>query len=184
MAGALFAMLFCAARYSTLVLGWLFLPGEFAMPIVVALIALIALVYGAVRAFYGLQAAFGLAVAVGVAVLVALLLIAAVVYWWRRRKEVASNVRDGDWTHELKGSWGSVRLAAGKRFCEIQVGEERGAYIFADLQGAVVQSRDGQAQLALKVKDTKHGEWLVPMSDEKQARQWRRIFLLAAEQKL
>jgi hypothetical protein len=166
------------------VLGWIFLPGELAMPIVVALIALIALVYGAVRAFYGLQAAFGLAVAVAVAVLVALLLIAAALYWWRRRQEVAANVRDGDWTHELKGSWGSVRLAAAKRFCEIQVGEERGAYIFADLLGAEVRGRDGQAQVAVKVKDPKHGEWLVPMSGEKQAKQWQRIFSLAVEQKL
>ncbi|RKT27584.1 hypothetical protein B0G69_3412 [Paraburkholderia sp. RAU2J] len=154
------------------------------MPIVVALIALIALVYGAVRAFHALQAAFGLAVAVGVAALVALLLIAAAVYGWRRRQEVAANVRDGDWTHELKGSWGSVRLAAAKRFCEIQVGDERGAYIFADLLGAEVRGREGQAQVAVKVKDAKHGEWLVPMSGEKQARQWQRIFSLAVEQKL
>jgi hypothetical protein len=154
------------------------------MPIVVALIALIALVYGAVRAFYALQAAFGLAVAVGVAVLVAALLIAAAAYWWRRRREVASNVRDGDWTHELKGSWGSVRLAAGKRLCEIHVGEERGAYIFADLLGAEVESRNGLSQVALKVKDAKHGDWLVPMSGERQAKQWQRIFLLAREQKL
>jgi hypothetical protein len=154
------------------------------MPILVALIALIALVYGAVRAFYALQAAFGLAVAVGVAVLVALLLIAAAAYWWRRRQEVAPNVRDGDWTHELKGSWGSVRLAAAKRFCEIQLGDERGAYIFADLLGAEVQSGDGGAHVALKVKDPKHGDWLVPMQGEKQARQWQRIFSLAVEQKL
>ncbi|MFL9962066.1 hypothetical protein PQR02_13375 [Paraburkholderia sediminicola] len=154
------------------------------MPIVVALIALIALVYGAVRAFYGLQAAFGLAVAVGVAVLAAALLIAAAAYWWRRRQEVAPNVRDGDWTHELKGSWGSVRLAAGKRLCEIHVGEERGAYIFADLLDAELEHRNGVSQVALKVKDARHGDWLVPMSGERQAKQWQRIFLLAREQKL
>ncbi|MFL9934844.1 hypothetical protein P0D88_38215 [Paraburkholderia sp. RL18-103-BIB-C] len=154
------------------------------MPIVVALIALIALVYGAVRAFHALQAAFGLTVAVGVAVLVVALLIAAAAYWWRRRREVASNVRDGDWTHELKGSWGSVRLAAGKRLCEIHVGEERGAYIFADLLGAEVQGHDALSQVALKVKDPRHGDWLVPMSGERQAKQWQRIFLLAREQKL
>ena len=154
------------------------------MPIVVALIALIALVYGAVRAFYALEADFGLAVAVGVAVLVALLLIAAAAYWRRRRQEVAPNVRDGDWTHQLNGSWGSVRLAAGKRLCEIHVGEERGAYIFADLLGAEVQGREAQSRVALQVKDSKHGDWLVPMSGERQARQWRRIFLLAREQKL
>src|SRR5580693_7916559 len=100
------------------------------MPIIVALIALIALLYGAVRAFYALQAAFGLAVAVGVAVVVVLLLIAALAYWWRRRKEVAANVHDGDWTHELKGSWGAVRLGADKRLCEIRLGDEQGGYIF------------------------------------------------------
>lgn len=154
------------------------------MPIVVALIALIALVYGAVRAFDALQIAFGLAVAVGVAVLVALLLMAAALYWWRRRQEVAPNIHDGDWTHELTGSWGSVRLAAVKRFCEIRVGEERGAYIFADLLAAEVRSHDGQAQVALKVKDPKHGDWLLPMSDERQAKQWQRIFSLAVQQKL
>ncbi|SMG27692.1 hypothetical protein [Paraburkholderia susongensis] len=156
------------------------------MPIIVALIALIALVYGAVRAFYALQAAFGMAVAVGVAVLAALLLIGAIAYWLRRRREVAPNVRDGDWTHELKGTWGAVRLAAAKRLCEIRIGKEEGAYIFADLLGAEVQrgAADADARLALKVKDPRHGEWLVPMSDERQARQWQRIFSLAIEQKL
>jgi hypothetical protein len=154
------------------------------MPILVALIALIALIYGAVRAFYALQAAFGLAVAIGVAVLAALLLIGALAYWWQRRREVAPNVRDGDWTHELTGSWGSVRLAAAKRLCEIRIGDEQGAYIFADLLGAEAQGRDAQARLALKVNDARHGEWLVPMANERQARQWQRIFSLAIEQKL
>ncbi|HEX3639634.1 MAG TPA: hypothetical protein VHV99_29965 [Paraburkholderia sp.] len=154
------------------------------MPILVALIALIALVYGAVRAFYALQAAFGLVVAVGVAVLVALLLIGAVVYWWRRRKEVAANIRDGDWTHELKGTWGSVRLAAGKRLCEVRLGGERGDYIFADLLGAEVQGHDAQWQVALKVKDAKRQVWVLPMRGERQAKQWVRVFLLAVEQRL
>ncbi|MFM0501585.1 hypothetical protein [Paraburkholderia caffeinilytica] len=154
------------------------------MPIIVALIALVAVVYGAVRAFYALQAAFGLAVAVGVAVLVVLLLIAAVVYGWRRRKEVAPNIRDGDWTHELTGTWGAVRLAAGKRFCEIRLGGEQGAYIFADLLGAEVQGHDAQWQIALMVKDATRQGWVLPMLGERQAKQWRRIFLLAVEQRL
>ena len=50
--------------------------------------------------------------------------------------------------------------------------------------GAETRSRDGNAWLALKVKDTRHGEWLVPMSGEGQARQWQRIFSRAIEQKL
>ncbi|CAB3718631.1 hypothetical protein [Paraburkholderia rhynchosiae] len=154
------------------------------MPILVGLLALIALVYGAVRVFDALQAAFGMAVAVGVAVLAALLLIAAVAYWWRRRKEVAPNLREGDWTHQLDGSWGSVRLASGKRLCEIRLGAEQGAYIFADLLGADVQRREAQWQVALKVKDAARGVWLLPMHNARQARQWQRIFLLAMEQNL
>jgi hypothetical protein len=154
------------------------------MPILVALIALVALVCGAVRAFYALQAAFGLAVAVGVAALVGLLVIAALVYWWRRRQEIAPNIRDGDWTHELKGAWGSVRLAAGKRLCEVRAGGEQGNYIFADLLGAEVQGDDAQWRVALKVKDATHQVWVLPMQSQRQARQWARIFSLAIEQKL
>ncbi|HZZ10532.1 MAG TPA: hypothetical protein VFE79_07555 [Paraburkholderia sp.] len=154
------------------------------MPIIVALLVLIALVYGAVRAFYALQAAFGLGVAVGVAVVVALLLVAAVAYWLRRRKEVAPNIREGDWTHELKGPWGSVRLAAGKRLCEIRLGGERGDYIFADLIGADVRDAEGQWQVAVEVKDARHPVWVLPMSGAAQARQWGRVFLLAVGQRL
>ncbi|RDU97748.1 hypothetical protein [Trinickia dinghuensis] len=155
------------------------------MPIVVGLFALIALIYGAVQAFHAIQAAFGLAVALGVAVLVALLLVAAVAYWLRRRRQVAANVHgNGDWTHELKGAWGLVRLAAAKRFWEIHVGDERGAYIFADLLGAEVRTGEGKTWLAVKVTDPRHREWLVPMAREGQAKQWQRILLLAKEQKL
>ncbi|ASV99724.1 hypothetical protein [Paraburkholderia aromaticivorans] len=154
------------------------------MPILVALFALAALVYGAVRAFHALQAAFGPAVAVGVAMLAALLLLAALAHGWRRRKEVSPNIRDGDWTHELKGSWGSVRLAAGKRLCEIRVGAQHGAYIFADLLGAEAQGREAQAQVVLMVKDAAREVWVLPMSSERQARQWQRILLLARDQKL
>jgi hypothetical protein len=154
------------------------------MPILVVLFALGAVVYGAVRAFYALQAGFGLGVAVGVAVLVGLIVVAAVAVWWRRRRDVAANVRDGDWTHLLQGDWGSVRLAAGKRLCEIRLGDQVGAYIFADLLGAEVQAQGGQSQVALNVKDPKHQVWVLPMAGERQARQWKRILLLAVEQKL
>jgi hypothetical protein len=155
------------------------------MPIVVALIALVALIYGAVRTFDAIQAAFGLTAALGAAVLAALLLFAAVAYWLRRRRQVAANVHgDGDWTHELKGAWGCVRLAAAKRFWEIRVGDERGAYIFADLLDAELRTDDDQAWLAVMVTDPRHREWLVPMPGEEQAKQWQRILLLAKEQKL
>jgi hypothetical protein len=154
------------------------------MPIVVALFALIALIYGAVRAFHALSAQFGLGVAVGVAVVVVLLVLAAIGWWWRRRQEVAANIHDGDWTHELKGEWGRVRLAAGKRLCDLQVDGERGSYIFADLRQAQPVNDGGKWQVKLDVKDAKHPEWRVPVGSEREARQWGRIFLLALEQKL
>jgi len=154
------------------------------MPIVVGLLLLAALIYGAVQAFHTLSAHFGLGVAVGVAVLVVALLLAALAWWWRRRKEVAANIRDGDWTHELKGEWGDVRLAAGKRLCDVQVSGTRGSYIFADLRQAQAV-RDGERWLVkLDVKDVAHPEWRLPMTSEREARQWTRIFVLAMAQKL
>jgi hypothetical protein len=77
-----------------------------------------------------------------------------------------------------------VRLAADKRLCEIRLGEEQGAYIFADLLGAEVQRPGAQWQAVLKVKDPKHQVWVLPMRDERQAKQWARILVLAMEQKL
>ncbi|RFU48045.1 hypothetical protein [Paraburkholderia sp. DHOC27] len=154
------------------------------MPIVVGLAVLAALIYGAVWSFDALDTHFGMGVAVGVAVVVAALIVAAVLYWLRRRREVAPNIHDGDWTHEVKGEWGMIRLAAGKRLCEIRVAGEQGAYIFADLQGAEATPVGEQWKLTVKVRDTKHPVWEVPMRDKGQAAQWQRMFGLAVQQKL
>ena len=154
------------------------------MPIVVGLAVLAALIYGAVWSFDALSAHFGLGVATGAAVVAAALVVAAVVYWLRRRREVAANIHDGDWTHELKAEWGVVRLAAGKRLCRLDVHGVRGDYIFADIQGAEVKRVAEGFQLALKVRNAKCPQWDLPMRDEKQAQQWKRVFGLAMEQKL
>lgn len=154
------------------------------MPIVVGLAVLVALIYGAVWSFDALRAQFGVGVAVGVAVVVLALIAAGVIYWLRRRREVAANIRDGDWTHEVKGDWGMIRLAAGKRLCEIRVAGEQGDYIFADLQGAEVLPVGAGWKLVVKVRDLKHPVWEVPMRDKGQATQWQRVFGLAVQQKL
>lgn len=154
------------------------------MPILVLLIVVVALIYGAVKGFYAISATFGTGIAVGVAVLVVAVVMAAAAYWWRRRKEVAPNVHDGDWTHRLAGEWGSVRLAAGKRLCEIRLAGEEGDYIFADLVGAEVAHEGGGWRLDVKVKDARHQVWGLPMTGEREARRWRRVFLLAVEQGL
>jgi hypothetical protein len=164
--------------------GFFLLPRELAMPILIVLIAFVALIYGAVKGFYALSAMFGVGVAIGVAVFVAVVIVGAVVYWWRRRREVAANVHDGDWTHELKEDWGFVRLAAGKRFCEIKVDGGEGSYIFADLVGVEVLREEGRWKVAVKVKDARQGVWVLPMVGERQARKWKRIFGLAVEQRL
>jgi hypothetical protein len=154
------------------------------MPIVVGLAVLAALIYGAVWSFETLSAHFGLGVAVGAAVVVAVLVAAVAAYWLRRRREVAANIHDGDWTHELKAEWGRVRLAAGKRLCSLELNGEHGDYIFADIQGAEVGQQGGGYQLLLKVRDAKHPQWTLPMRSEGEAKQWQRIFGLAIEQKL
>jgi hypothetical protein len=154
------------------------------MPIVVGFAVLVALIYGAVWSFDALRAHFGLGVAVGVAVVVLALIAAGVMYWLRRRREVAANIHDGDWTHEVKGDWGMIRLAAGKRLCEIRVAGEQGAYIFADLQGADVAPVGEKWKLVVKVRDPKHSVWEVPMRDKGQGVQWQRVLGLAMQQKL
>ncbi|CAG4896347.1 hypothetical protein [Paraburkholderia saeva] len=154
------------------------------MPIVVVLFALVALVYGAVQAFHFLSRQFGGGVATGVAVAVVIVLLLAIAWWWRRRREVAPNARDGDWTHALKSEWGEVKLAAAKRFMTVHMGDAVGEFIFADLVGAEVVQAAGGWQVALTVRNAKQPVWILPMQSERQARQWARIFALAAAQRL
>jgi hypothetical protein len=154
------------------------------MPIVVGLAVLGALIYGAVWSFDALLADFGLGVAVGAALVAAALVAAAVVYWLLRRREVAANIHDGDWTHELKAEWGGVRLAAGKRLCTVDVAGVHGDYIFADLLGAEVERVGRGFQLVLKVRDVKCPRWNLSMRNERQGKRWKRVFELAIEQRL
>ncbi|SAL36561.1 hypothetical protein AWB71_01885 [Caballeronia peredens] len=163
------------------------------MPIVIAFVILALLIYGAVWSFNALHAHFGLGVAVGAAVVVAAAIAAGVMRWLASRREIAPNLRkgeNGDWTHELRTDWGGVRVAAGKRLCDVRVGEERGSYIFADLRGARVQEPGGGSgapgawQVVLDVQDPKHGAWTLPMRDRGEAHKWARILSLATRQKL
>jgi hypothetical protein len=66
----------------------------------------------------------------------------------------------------------------------VEVHGAQGDYIFADLLGADVESVGEQWQLALKVRDAKCPLWTLPMLGEGQAKQWKRIFGLAVEQRL
>jgi hypothetical protein len=161
------------------------------MPIIVALVVLVAVIYGAFWSFHALSAAFGVSVAIGAAVIAALVVVSIAVYFWLRWKEVAPNVHDGDWTHELKRDWGGVRLAAAKRLCEVRVGGQVGMYIFADLHGARMEpgmpgaSAAASAwQVALNVKDTTQPRWNLPMQDRREAHKWSRILEKAAAQTL
>src|ERR1700733_3815278 len=105
------------------------------MPIIVALVVLVAVIYGAFWSFHAISAAFGLGVAIGAAGVAGVAVVSIAVYFWLRWKEVAPNVHDGDWTHELKRDWGGVRLAAAKRLCEGREGGPGGLFFFADLRG-------------------------------------------------
>ncbi|WP_027796479.1 hypothetical protein [Paraburkholderia acidipaludis] len=155
------------------------------MPILVLLFAFVAFVYGAVVSFHALAQRFGMHVAVAVAVVVAAVLVALAARWWQRRRDVAPNLRgDGDWTHGVSGEWGAVRLAAGKRLCELTLGGAHGAYIFADLRGAQPAREAGRWCVALDVVDTKRPVWNVPMASEREAKRWTRIFTLAMAQRL
>jgi hypothetical protein len=161
------------------------------MPIIVALVVLVAVIYGAFWSFHALSAAFGVSVAIVAAVIAALAVASIAMYFWLRWKEVAPNVRDGDWTHELKRDWGGVRLAAAKRLCEVRVGGQVGMYIFADLHGARMEAAgagtsatSGAWHVALNVKDSTQPRWNLPMQDRREAHKWSRILEKAAAQTL
>lgn len=155
------------------------------MPIVVALVVLVAVIYGAFWSFHAISAALGLTSAIIAAVIALAIVIALVVYFWRRYKETAPNARNGDWNYALKHDWGGIRLASEKRLCEVQLANDRGSYIFADLKAARIEpAASGALQLALDVKDAKHPTWLLPMQDKREAHQWGRIMQKAVDQKL
>ncbi|MDN7182676.1 hypothetical protein M0D69_32605 [Caballeronia sp. SEWSISQ10-4 2] len=158
------------------------------MPIIVALVVLVAVIYGAFWSFHAISAVLGIEVAIGAAVIAVLVVVSIAVYFWLRWKEVAPNVHDGDWTHELKRDWGGVRLAAAKRLCEVRVGGQVGMFIFADLRGARVEpvgsGAAGSWQVALDVKDTTQSRWNLPMQDRREAHKWGRILEKAAAQTL
>ncbi|WP_296658147.1 hypothetical protein [Paraburkholderia sp.] len=154
------------------------------MPLLVLLLVFAALVYGAVWSFHALAAEFGLAVAVAAALLAAVALAAFIARIWQRRRAVAPNLRDGDWTHGVSGEWGAVRLAAGKRLCELALDGARGAYIFADLRDAHAQQDANRWSVVLRVADQARPEWQVPMPGEREAKRWARIFTLAMAQRL
>ncbi|QBQ97296.1 hypothetical protein [Paraburkholderia pallida] len=155
------------------------------MPILVLFIVFAALVYGAVWSFQALAARFGTDVAIGVAAVVVAALATLLANWLQRRREVAPNLRgEGDWTHRVAGAWGEARLAAGKRLCEVKLGETRGAYIFADLKGAQPGEDASGWHVALSVADAGKPLWQLPMPNEREAKRWARIFTLAIGQKL
>lgn len=154
------------------------------MPILVLLFALIALIYGAVRAFDALAVRYGNDVAMGVAAVVLAVIAVLIAAFVRRRREVAANLRDGDWTHGLAGDWGEVRLAAGKRLCDVRVGAAQGSYIFADLQRAEPRRDADGWRVALHVADRQRPLWLLPVGGEREAKRWARIFTLAIGQRL
>ena len=86
----------------------------------------------------------------------------------RRKSRRICAGRGGDWTHELKRDWGGVRVAAGKRLCDVRVGEQaRHVYLCGSARSAD-ESRavgSGAWQVVLDVQDAKHGAWNLPMQD-------------------
>lgn len=155
------------------------------MPIIVLLFVFAALVYGAVWSFQALAMRFGTDLAIGAAAVVVTVLVALLANWLRRRREVAPNLRgEGAWTHRVVGAWGEARLAAGKRLCEIKLGEAHGAYIFADLRGALAARDASGWHVALNVADAAKPLWQLPMPSEREAKRWARVFALAIAQRL
>jgi hypothetical protein len=154
------------------------------MPIVIALLVLVALIVGAVYAFDFLESHFGEPVAVGISIVVLLIVVALVVRWVQRRREIASNSKDGNWTHVLVQSWGGIRLSATKGLLWLSLDGAQGEYILTDLTDCTADEVDGRWYVRLTVRDKRRADWQLPMSSKQEAGRWARILTLARTQQL
>ncbi|MGV2293042.1 signal peptide protein [Trinickia sp. YCB016] len=154
------------------------------MPIIIALLVLGALVVGAVYAFDFVAARLGEPAAIGISIVVALVVIALVARWIQRRREIAPNTKEGDWTHALVQTWGGIRVSATKGLLWLSVDGAEGEYTLTDLHDCAATDMDGRWYLIVKVRDKVRAEWKLPMSNKRDADRWTRILTLAQAQKL
>jgi hypothetical protein len=154
------------------------------MPILIALFAVAAFVVGVVYAFEFLAARLGEPAAVCISIVAMLAIAALVVRWIQRRREIASNSKEGNWTHVLVQSWGGIRLSATKGFLWLSLDGAQGEYTLTDLAECTASEVDGIWYVRLRVRDTNRADWHLPMPSRQEAGRWARILTLAQTQRL
>lgn len=155
------------------------------MPFIIFGIAVIAaFVYGLVRLYQLVTAASGMLAGVGAVVLVLAVLTALCLNWLRRYRAIHGRRVKGERVLLLHGDWGSLRVDAERKNAALETNGQRQVVIFADIDAARPEARQGRWYVIVTLRHSKPGEWVIPVASRDAASLWSKIFRLAAVQKL
>lgn len=155
------------------------------MPIILLGLAVIAaFVYGLVRLYQTVAAAAGTLAGTAAVLAVLAVLTALFVAWLRRYRAIHGRRVKGERILALRGDWGNLRIDAERKNGVLEMGGQRQVMIFADIDGARPEARQGHWYVVVALQHHKQAEWAIPVPDRDTANRWAKIFRLAAQQKL
>lgn len=155
------------------------------MPFILLGIAIIvAFVYGLVRLYQRVTAASGMLAGAAADILILAILTALCVAWLRRYRAIHGRRVNGERILALHGEWGSLKVDAERKNSVLEMNGQRQVLIFADIEAARPEARQGRWYVVVTLRHGKAGEWVVPVASRDAANLWAKIFRLAASQKL
>ncbi len=155
------------------------------MPFILLGIALVvAFVYGLVRLYQAVTSASGMLAGIAAVVLVLAILTALGLGWLRRYRAIHGRRVKGERVLTLQGEWGSLKVDAERKNSVLEMNGQRQVLIFADIDDARPEARQGRWYVVVAVRHGRQGDWVVPVANRDAANLWTKIFRLAALQKL
>jgi len=155
------------------------------VPFILLGIALIAaFVYGLVRLYQVVTAASGMLAGAAADILILAVLTALGVAWLRRYRAIHGRRVRGERILALHGEWGSLKVDAERKNGVLEMNGQRQVLIFADIDGARPEARQGRWYVVVALRHSRQGEWVIPVTNRDAANLWTKIFRLAALQKL
>ncbi|PLP98172.1 hypothetical protein [Cupriavidus pauculus] len=155
------------------------------MPILLLGVAVIAaFVYGLVRLYQMVTATSGMLAGAAADILILAILTALCVAWLRRYRAIHGRRIKGERILALQGDWGSLKVDAERKNSVLEMNGQRQVMIFADIDGARPEARQGRWYVVVALRHSRQGEWVIPVANRDAANLWTKIFRLAALQKL
>ncbi|SDP06879.1 hypothetical protein SAMN04488595_104151 [Ralstonia sp. 25mfcol4.1] len=152
--------------------------------ILLGIAILAAFVYGLVRLYQLVTAASGTLAGAAADILILAILAALCVAWLRRYRAIHGRRVKGERILALHGDWGSLKVDAERKNCALEMNGQRQVLIFADIEAARPEARQGRWYVVVALRHGKPAEWVIPVANRDAADLWAKIFRLAAVQKL